>query len=114
MAKVTTKRGLVRARIEAAWEKSNGPCLEQIIQDCNRFVRMDQGQLRDSATPRSHGLKGDITYEAPYAKKVYYTGTPSRDVNPEASLQWCDKAHRTYKDDWLAQRQKAFEEGMDC
>ena len=42
-------------------------------------------------------------WQTPYALKMYYTGTPVTDKNPNASLQWCEKAEATFGDDWKEQ-----------
>lgn len=95
-------------KIVNAFNKGLFAAREQILTDCNYFVREDQHILRGSG--RTH-LKGDVlevTYDTPYAKRVYYTGVPSTDVNPNASLQWCQKAADRFGDDW----QKIIERGM--
>lgn len=85
---------------------------EQALADSNEFVREDQGTLRESGR---FDVKDDdviISYNTPYAKRVYYTGKPSHDVNASASLQWIHKARKTYGKDWLKIMQKAFTRGL--
>lgn len=78
----------------------------------NNFVRVDQGQLRDSVYTSSEPEKGKVIWDTPYAKKVYYTGTPSTDVNPQASLMWADKAKKVYKKELQQIAQNAFNKGI--
>ena len=40
---------------------------------------------------------GLAIWDTPYAKRRYYTGTPSKDKNQNASLQWVKKGVNTYK-----------------
>ena len=47
-----------------------------------------------------------------YAKKMYYTGTPSKDVNPNASLMWADKGVKEHREQIDKIAQNAFEEGF--
>lgn len=88
------------AKVDKSWKKNLAPLTEQIKDDCNRFVRVDQGALRDSSDTHSIPSKGKIIWSTPYARRVYFTGTPSKDVNPNASLMWCEKAKREYSEDW--------------
>ena len=78
----------------------------------NNFVRVDQGQLRDSVYTSSEPEKGKVIWDTPYAKKVYYTGAPSTDVNPQASLMWADKAKKVYKKELQQIAQNAFNKGI--
>ena len=94
--------------IENAFEKALNAAKEQILTDCNYYCRQDQGILIDSSRIDQSGMKLTATWNTPYAKRVYYTGTPSKQVNPNASLQWCEKAHDTYGGEWA----KILEKGM--
>lgn len=78
----------------------------------NIFVREDQGTLKDSALIASRPQEGLAIWDTPYAKRVYYTGTPSTDKNPDASLQWAEKGVRTYKKELDQVAQNAFVKGM--
>lgn len=77
---------------------------EQILTDCNVYVRMQSGALADSAHTESGGRR--IVWSTGYAKRVYYTGTPRRNRNPNASLRWCEVAKRAHAVDWAAQASK--------
>ena len=94
--------------IDAAIHKALFAAQEQILTDCNFFVRQDQGTLRASGHTQVSGNTMQVVYDTPYARRVYYTGTPSRDVNPNASLQWCHKAGSSYSVQW----QTLLEEGV--
>lgn len=95
-------------KIVNAFSKGLFAAKEQILTDCNYYVRQDQGILRSSGRCDLHGDVLQVTYNTPYAKRVYYVGRPSTDVNPNASLQWCQRAADTYKDEWKA----IIEKGM--
>ena len=95
-------------KIVNAFSKGLFAAREQILTDCNYFVRQYQSVLRDSGHPEMQGDTLLITYNTPYAKRVYYTGHPSTNVNPNASLQWCQKAADRFGGDW----QKIIEKGM--
>lgn len=95
-------------RIVSAFEKGLFAAREQVLTDCNRYVRLDQGQLRASGRTDTKGEVMQVTYQTPYAKKVYYTGRPATDKNPNASLQWCQKAADNHGGEW----QEIIEKGM--
>ena len=63
-----------------------------IRKDCNKYVRIDKGTLRKSSYSASRPDQGLIIWNTPYARRVYYTGTPRTTKNRDASLQWCEKA----------------------
>lgn len=85
---------------------------EQALADSNEFVRIDQGQLKESGRFDLVGGDVELSYNTPYAKRVYYTGNPSRAVNANATLQWMHKAKKTYGADWLKIMNKSFAGGM--
>ena len=111
--KVTVDKSRVAARIKAAKETMIPAVAEQALSDCNYFARRDQGTMIESSETASDLQKGELVWDTPYAKKVYYTGSPSKDANPNASLMWCEKAKNTYGKDWQAIGQTKFTEGMD-
>lgn len=90
------------ARIKNRFYNQVLPVLaEQIISDSNQYVRKQDGTLADSAHQESGGRR--IVWSTAYAKKVYYTGIPRRNVNPNASLRWFEVAKRNYAGDWAQQ-----------
>lgn len=68
--------------------------------DCNEYVRFDHGLLEGSSKSASQPDKGLIIWNTPYARRVYYTGTPRTTLNPNASLQWCEKAKAEHLKKW--------------
>lgn len=97
--------GLTAARLKKVFEKKALPILsEQILTDCNTYVRMQSGNLADSAHTEAGGKR--IVWNTAYAKRVYYTGTPRKNRNPNASLRWCEKAKRIHSGEWAAQASK--------
>ena len=81
---------------------------EQALGDCNYFCRQDQGTLIDSSRAKQTGLNLELSWNTPYARRVYYTGRPSKNVNPNASLQWAELAKNTFGGEW----QRILEKGM--
>lgn len=85
--------------------------MEQAKTDTDKYIKVDQGELRNSQTVTQHDLDIEIRWEAPYALKQYYTGQPSHDVNELASLMWADKAQDIHGEQWEEIIQKGIEKG---
>lgn len=114
MMGIKIKRNMpkIMAKITAGNHAMVEAVTESVIEYGNIFVREDQGALKDSALIASRPKEGKAIWDTPYAKRVYYTGTPSKDVNPDASLQWTEKGVKTYKKEIDQVAQNAFNEGM--
>lgn len=103
----------IKARIEAGRKQMVAVLTEQVVKDSNIYCRQDQGTLMASAISSSRPDDGLAIWNTPYAKRMYYTGTPSTDVNPNASLLWVEKARKLYaKTTWKKIAQKGLSEGM--
>lgn len=108
--KVKMDKGRVRVRIEERCARKVIPALsEQILADSNDYARMDTGALIQSSLLHSTPQTGRLEWRTPYARKVYYTGTPSQDKNPRASRQWVEVARKNHKKDWEKLAQKLYE-----
>lgn len=90
----------IASGIKGKWGSGLYKLCSVIRQDCNRYVRIDKGTLRKSSYSASQPDKGLIIWNTPYARRVYYTGTPRTTKNALASLQWCEKAKGQYMDKW--------------
>jgi len=102
-AEVTIKVDASRAakRLKGVFNGKTLPMLaDTILADCNTYVRVDQGTLRASAHIEDGGKR--IVWSTKYAKKVYYTGTPDRTINANASLRWCEVAKKNHSKEWAA------------
>lgn len=64
---------------------------------------VDGGTLMKSGTLGTKLGSGQVIYNAPYAKKMYYGINYhfSKDKHPQACAQWFEKAKATNKDDWV-------------
>ena len=88
---------------------------EQILTDCNYYVKVDQGDLRDSAQHSVNGLTLTLSWggtNVPYAKRQWYTGTPGKDKNPNASLKWGEVAQKEHNKEWIRQIEKGMKENL--
>lgn len=110
--KISIDRSRVAARIKAGKMAMVAAVAEQALSDCNYFAKRDQGTLIESSQTASDLENGLLVWNTPYARKQYYTGTPSLDQNPNASILWCEEAHDHFGKDWDKIAQKAFAKGM--
>jgi hypothetical protein len=110
---ITTNIPKIKLKVDGAWKKTLAPLAEQALTDCNYYVRQDTGALRSSSLSASIPREGLLIWNTPYAKRVYYTGSPSKEVNPNASLMWCEKAHAERGRDWQALAQKLFNSKLE-
>ena len=98
--------------VEKAFQKALFALKEQAKDDCNYYARQWQGTLIDSSSASCSGNTLTIAWDTPYARKVYYTGTPSKQVNPNASLMWAEKAQQTFGKDWIAILDKGMADNL--
>jgi hypothetical protein len=75
----------------------------EVLKDCAPYVPMRTGQLMRSGQNGTNIGSGQVVYNAPYAKKVYYATKAnfSRAKHPQASSQWFEKAKAIKKKDWI-------------
>lgn len=109
-------------KIEQAFSKALFACQEQIVTDCNYYARKDTGvmiqtsriqgvsPIYNSQTSHVDKMTLKVIWDTPYAKRVYYTGTPRTDKNAQASLMWAEKAAKRWRNDWRRILQKGLQE----
>ena len=88
-------KAALMARVEAAKVMGIAAVSNEALKDANYYAREDTGELIRSSIRASRPEQGELVWDTPYAKSMYYTGTPSQDTNPNASLLW---AHRGYSE----------------
>lgn len=110
--KVTHDKAAIQRKIEAAAGKAVAVLTDQVVKDSNYYCRQDQGTLIASSQTASDFSKGIAAWDTPYAKRVFYTGEPSKAVNQNAELMWVEKARSEHKGDWQEIAQKALREGL--
>ncbi|MCE5344520.1 MAG: minor capsid protein [Eubacteriales bacterium] len=96
---VLNPRGLP-ATLAIRWKAQLGALSTQVLMDCNRYARDDTGRLIASSRTASIPAEGKLCWSTPYARRVYYTGTPSHAHNAAASLRWCEKARAIHTRAW--------------
>lgn len=135
--KITRDMNKIAQKISAGTQAMKIAVTESVIEYGNEFAPQDHGVLIASsligstvpnkvsknnwtdedkkiysAASGSDPKNGLAVWDTPYAKKRYYTGTPSKDVNSNASLMWAEKGVKTYKKELDKIAQNAFSKGM--
>jgi hypothetical protein len=72
------------------------------LEDCNKFCKLDTGELRASSYKASNLVLGRLVWRTNYARHAYYLGEPSRTKNPLASRLWAHKAAAAYGSKWYS------------
>jgi len=117
---VSLDRAHLAARMRRGREHCGAFMAEQILGDCKPFTPHDQGTLEDSGRVEQIGEDFAATWNTVYAKYQYYGCWPDgshviknhdTSINPEATTQWAEAAHRRYADDWEIVAQREFVRG---
>lgn len=109
-AKISVTSGQVVARVKGAFDTALPMLCSEIREDCNRYVKMDTGALRDSSYLHSNLAAGEIVWQTPYAKFQYWTiDTAHKDVNPNATWRWCETAKQRHGARWAEQAERLME-----
>jgi hypothetical protein len=90
--KISFDRDAVVAKISGINKASIPIIANEALKDANFYAREDTGELIRSSIRASDPDKGLLVWDTPYAKKMYYVGTPHTGKNPQASLMWAMKA----------------------
>lgn len=90
--KVLLNKQKVIARLRGLCDEGTTLMATEFLKDANEYCREDSSVLRKSAIIHSRPEKGEIIWDTPYAREVYYKGFPSHNKNPKASLLWGHRA----------------------
>ena len=91
--KIEFDKAKLKAKIETASKKGVKEVCNEALKDANYYARFDTGEMIRSSERASRPEDGELVWDTPYAKRVYYTGTPSTDKNPNASTLWAHKGY---------------------
>lgn len=100
-------------KFESGSEKGLSVVGNEALKDANYHCREDTGELIRSGIRASKPDEGELIWETPYAKSMYYVGTPSKDVNPNATTMWAHKGYTENKDKYLEMMEKAGKEAIN-
>ena len=99
-------------KIEDAAVKALPLTMEALKTEVNnmKVVPKDTGNLEESAATGAEGNRGFISYNTPYARRLYYNPQYNfrQDKNPNAQGRWLDSFIYGPKKDWLAKAYGEF------
>jgi len=107
--KITLDRNAVKRRIEQAGSRGLFILSNEVLKDANFYAKEDTSELIKSSLRASKPETGLLVWDTPYAKRQYYTGSPSKDTNPNASLMWAHKAVAENKKKYVRMMQRILE-----
>ena len=86
---------------------------QQILKDSNFYCPLDQGTLQASALISSDSDRGVITWNTPYAARLYYGINFNFDKasNPNSQAMWFHKAKDIHIDEWVTVYKNVLERG---
>lgn len=90
-------------RFDQRFQRAQKYLDSEVLRCSAPYVPMRDGNLMKSGTLGTKLGSGQVIYNAPYAKKMYYGLNYhfSKDKHPQACAQWFEKAKATSKDDWM-------------
>ena len=98
--------------VEKAFTMALFAAQEEILTDCNYYCKEQEHILKDSAQHSVKGLTLTLSWNTPYAKRQWFTGTPSKNKNPNASIKWAEVAQEAKNKDWIRQLEKGMKENL--
>ncbi|WP_017728498.1 minor capsid protein [Halalkalibacterium ligniniphilum] len=101
--RVTIDTKNIAPKLKKASERARFLVSQQVLKDSNRFVPFDTGNLRDSSIRASNFDEGQIAWDTPYARKLYFGVRMnfSRDSNPSAGPLWYERARAAHLQGWI-------------
>lgn len=115
MSKGFIFKAVQRAVIENAFIDALKAGREQILTDCNTYIKHLEGTLEDSSQHSIKGLTLALSWVTPYALRQWYTGEPSatsKMFHPKASIKWAENAEHEYGNEWIAILEKGMKDSL--
>lgn len=90
-------------RFSPKYQKAQKWLDNEVLKDSDPYVPMRTGNLAGSGIRGTAIGNGEIIYNAPYARKVYYARNAnfSKAHHEQACAQWFEKAKAAKKKDWI-------------
>ena len=102
----------ITQKAERAREKGQFALDQQILKDSNYFIPKDTGNLEASSLLATQFGTGEVVWNTPYARKLYYNPQYnfSKDSNPNAQGLWFETAKAIHAHDWTRIVQQIYDE----
>ena len=94
---------LVINRFDPRYHEAQKFLDNEVLRDSAPYVPFRTGNLMNSGNTGTVIGSGEVVYNAPYAKKVYYGKNMhfNKEKHPQAQAQWFEKAKATKKEAWV-------------
>jgi hypothetical protein len=101
---MSIQAGILRLgiRLTTAAAEAQSALSQAALEDCNRFCKLDSGELINSSYKSSSMVLGRLVWDTEYARHAYYLGEANKSKNPLASKMWAHKAAALYSEKWQA------------
>lgn len=100
----------VGAKVMGAWNNGLAILSEEILADCNEYVKIDHHNLEASSRSHSRPKEGRLIWETPYAKRQYWEIKTS--LTPGRTWKWCETAKRKHKERWQKLAERALRDNL--
>ena len=108
--RINIPHGTVVAHVENAFQRGLPMLTEEIMNDCNQYVKVRDHALEQSALTHSRPQEGLIIWQTPYARRQYWEiRTAYTDVNPNATWKWAEVAKQHCLGQWQRKAQRLME-----
>jgi hypothetical protein len=96
-------------KIDGALEYGQFVLDSNVLKDSNYYIPKDHGYLEESGLTNSKIGKGEVAWNTPYARPLYYNPQYnfSTDKNPNARGLWFEAAKAEKLKQWLDDAEKA-------
>ena len=105
--KFQINKAQVKAKVQDAWSAGLALLSEEILEDCNEYVKRTSKQtMLESSIIQSRPKEGILVWETPYAKRQYWEIQTA--LTPGTTWKWCETAKRKHKSQWEEQAKRGF------
>ena len=108
--KINISPNKVGMKVMDAWQKGLEPLSNEILADCNEYVKIDSHALEESSYIHSRPKDGRLIWSTPYAKRQYWEIKTS--LTPGRTWKWCETAKRKWKARWQKLAERALKENL--
>lgn len=99
-------------RLEKGGKQAQFNLDEAVLKDSNYFIPKDEGYLEESGVRYTNPGDGEVIWQTPYARRLYYNPqySFSTDTNPNAQGLWFEAAKSEFKSEWIEQAEKGLKD----
>ena len=98
---------ICEAKVMNTWKEHLPELSAQILQDCNQYVKKDQGDLEASSYAHSILKEGKLIWKTAYAKRQYWAIETS--LTPGRTWKWCETAKKKCREAWRKFAQRGYQ-----